>query len=178
MSMTVNFDTGSKWLDNYYEAYYEVIECYYDSLDKQYSGNQYYNYDWSNYYDQNIVPSAKQLAASTKGIYSSKYYNDYYEDFYRDYFNKNSWNTIWSAYGYGDCDVDKIVKRWGFSSNKDTKKPAKGKDNNNNKHNKQVQGTMSGIVNEVINDIKGQRCVCALSLSCVHVRVYVCFVCV
>ena len=120
MSMAVNFDTGSKWLDNYYEAYYEVIECYYDSLDKQYGGNQYYNYDWSNYYDQNILPSAKQLAASTKGIYSSKYYNDYYEDFYKDYFSKNSWDTIWTAYGYGDCDVDKIIKRWGFSSKKDT----------------------------------------------------------
>ena len=140
--MTVDFNSGSKWFDNYFEAYYEVIECYYDSLDKQYSGNQYYNYDWSNYYDQNILPSAKQLAASTKGIYSSKYYNDYYEDFYKDYFSENSWDTIWSAYGYGDCDVDKIIKRWGFSSSKDTNKPTKSK----NKNNKNLSSSDDSII--------------------------------
>ena len=104
--MTVGFNTGSKWFDNYMEAYYEVIECYYDKID--------IGYGTSNYYDEYILPTARSTAKSLKGAY--KALDDYYEDYYRDYFNENSWETIWAGYGYGDCDVDKIVGRWGFSS--------------------------------------------------------------
>ena len=111
-AMTIGFDTGSKWFDNYFEAYYEVIECYYKTLDKTLS-NQYF--DYSEYYKDTILPVAKQSAATLKGLYSSKYFNDYYEDFYKNYFFENSWDTIWAAYGYGDCDVDQIIKKWGFS---------------------------------------------------------------
>ena len=107
--MTVGFNTGSKWFDNYMEAFYEVIECYYKGLN-----NTYFNY--SDYYNKNILPTAKATAKSLEGIYNSVYYNDYYEDFYKDYFTENSWETIWSGYGYGDCDVDKIVSKWGFSN--------------------------------------------------------------
>ena len=104
--MTVGFNTGSKWYDNYMEAYYEVIECYYDKID--------IGYGTSNYYDEYILPTARSTAKSLKGVY--KGLDSYYEDYYRDYFDENSWATIWAGYGYGDCDVDKIVRRWGFSS--------------------------------------------------------------
>ena len=105
--MAVGFDTGSKWFDNYMEAYYEVIECYYDDLN-----NKYFNY--SNYYKNYILPTAKNSAASLKGVYKGM--GDYYENYYRNYFNENSWSDIWSGYGYGSCDVDKIIKKWGFGS--------------------------------------------------------------
>ena len=104
--MPVGFDTGAKWFDNYFEAYYEVIECYYESLD-----NQYFTY--SNYYRDSILPAAKQTANSLKGLYRNL--GSYYEDYYRDYFYDNAWSTIWAGYGYGDCDVEKIIKKWGFS---------------------------------------------------------------
>lgn len=121
--MTVGFDTGSKWFDNYFEAYYEVIECYYKSLDRTLS-TQYF--DYSEYYKDNILPAAKQTAATLKGLYSSKYFNDYYKDFYKNYFFENSWETIWAAYGYGDCNVSQIIKKWGFSSKN---KPNRDKSN-------------------------------------------------
>ena len=134
--MTVGFDTGSKWLDNYYEAYYEVIECYYKTLDKT-SSSQYF--DYSDYYKNTLLPAAKQVAASLKILYGNEYYNNYYKDYYKDYFNKNSWDTIWADYGYGDCDVNKITKKWGFSSNKKTEKP------NNNKE-KDLSGSKDPII--------------------------------
>ena len=121
--MTVGFNTGSKWFDNYMEAYYEVIECYYKAFDNTY-------FDYTDYYKNTILASAKATAKSLEGVYDSVYYNDYYDDFYRNYFNENSWNSIWSGYGYGDCDVDKITKKWGFSSQRD--KPQDSGDSNNN----------------------------------------------
>ena len=125
--MAIGFNTGSKWLDRYYEAYYEVIECYYKNLN-----NSYYNY--GNYYKQYILPAAKSLARSYKGLYKSSYYNKYWEDYYKDYFNKNSWSSIWSGYGYGGCDVDKILGRWGFSDKKSGKSGgSKGKKSKKNK---------------------------------------------
>ena len=114
MQMSVGFDSGSKWFDRYHEAYYEVIECYYKNLNNSY-------YDYGDLYKQSILPAAKSLARSTKGLYKSSYYNNYYEDFYKNYFNENSWSSIWSGYGYGRCDVDKVLSRWGFSDNKNGK---------------------------------------------------------
>ena len=105
--MSVGFDTGSKWFDNYFEAYYEVIECYYNSLNNQY-------FDYSDYYKDYILPSVRQTANSLKGIYNNL--GDYYESYYKNYFNENAWSTIWAGHGYGDCDVEKIIKKWGFSS--------------------------------------------------------------
>lgn len=113
--MTVGFNTGAKWFDNYFEAFYEVIECYYKSLDKA-ASSQYV--DYSNLYESTILPSAKRTAASLKGVYRSEYFNDYYEDFYKNYFQENSWDQIWSAYGYDGCNVAKIIKKWGFRSSK------------------------------------------------------------
>ena len=110
--MAIGFDTGAKWLDRYYEAYYDVIECYYDNLGK----NSYYNS--KDYFDQYILPGAKQVARSTKGLYKGSYYDSYYEDLYKNYFSSNSWDTIWAGYGYGGCNVDKILRRWGFSGKK------------------------------------------------------------
>ena len=67
-------------------------------------------------------------------MYRSSYYNKYWEDYYKDYFNKNSWSTIWSGYGYGGCDVDKILGRWGFSDKKSGKSGgSKGKKSKKNK---------------------------------------------
>ena len=120
--MTVGFDTGSKWFDNYMEAYYEVIECYYDSLN--------YGFGTSNYYEEYLLPTARSTAASLKGVYRTL--GDYYEDYYKDYFNENSWATIWVGYGYGDCDVDKIIRKWGFSSkDKNTESNPKNFSNSN-----------------------------------------------
>ena len=113
--MAIGFNTGSKWLDRYYEAYYEVIECYYKNLGKTY-GN--YGYNYYNVWRQSVLPVAKSLANSTRGQYKSSYYNNYYENLYKNYFNKNSWDSIWSGYGYGGCDVDRILGRWGFSDKK------------------------------------------------------------
>jgi len=123
--MSVGFNTGSKWYDNYFEAYYEVIECYYKSLNSAY-------FDYSNYYKDFILPTAKQTANSLKGVY--KNLGDYYEDYYKNYFNENAWSTIWAGYGYGDCDVDKIIKKWGFSSKNDGNNDSDitGKNNGNN----------------------------------------------
>ena len=92
--MSLGFDSGSKWFDRYHEAYYEVIECYYRTLNNSY-------YDYGDLYKQSILPTAKSLARSTKGLYESSYYNNYYENFYKNYFNENSWSSIWSGYGYG-----------------------------------------------------------------------------
>ena len=119
--MSVGFNTGSKWFDNYFEAYYEVIECYYKSLNNQY-------FDYSDYYKDYILPSARQTANSLKGIYNNL--GDYYEDYYKNYFNENTWSTIWAGYGYGDCDVEKIIKKWGFSSKANDDKDSANENNN------------------------------------------------
>ena len=121
--MTVGFDSGSKWFDNYFEAYYEVIEWYYDSLNNQY-------FDYSDYYRDTILPLARQTASSLKGVY--KNLGGYYEDYYKNYFNENAWSTIWAGYGYGDCDVDKITRKWGFSSKANSDKDIEDSSNNIN----------------------------------------------
>ena len=123
LNMSVGFDTGSKWFDNYFEAYYEVIECYYNNLNNQY-------FDYSDYYKDYILPSVRQTANSLKGIYNNL--GDYYEDYYKNYFNENAWSTIWAGYGYGDCDVEKIIKKWGFSSKANDDDNAKDSSNENN----------------------------------------------
>jgi len=122
--MAVGFDTGAKWYDNYFEAYYEVIECYYQQLDNQY-------FDYSDYYKDNILPAAREVANSLKGVYRNL--GSYYEDYYRNYFNENAWSTIWAGYGYGGCDVEKIIKKWGFSprSNDDQNEQETSDENKN-----------------------------------------------
>ena len=143
INMTVGFDTGSKWFDNYFEAYYEVIECYYDSLNNQY-------FDYSDYYKDTILPTARQTANSLKGVYRSL--GDYYEDYYKNYFNENSWSTIWAGYGYGDCDVDKIISKWGFSSKANSDKSIN--DSSNNSNNSKVNSN-NGIENSSNNSNNG-----------------------
>lgn len=120
--MTVGFDTGAKWFDHYMEAYYEVIECYFDALDEV-AENSFV--DYSGWYDTIILPAAKELADSLDGIYANDYSIDYYENyFHNNFFVENAWETIWdwetildgNAHENVNCDIGKILDRWGFES--------------------------------------------------------------
>jgi len=106
----IGFDTGSKWLDRYFEAYYEVIECYFDNLSAP-------GINYTSYYDDYILPAAKLAAESLKNAFDNPYYKDLYKAYDKYFFNTTSWDQIWEGYGYAGCDVEGIIKKWGFSTN-------------------------------------------------------------
>ena len=107
----IGFNTGSKWLDHYFEAYYEVIECYFDNLSAP-------GIDYTSYYDDYILPAAKLAAESLKNAFDNPYYKELYKSYDQYFFNNTSWDQIWDGYGYAGCDVESIIKKWGFSTSK------------------------------------------------------------
>lgn len=109
----IGFNTGSKWLDRYFEAYYEVIECYFDNLSAP-------GIDYTSYYDDYILPAAKLAAESLKNAFDNPYYKELYKSYDQYFFNNTSWDQIWDGYGYAGCDVEGIIKKWGFSTSKKT----------------------------------------------------------
>ena len=112
--MTIGFNSGSKYFDNYLEAYYEVIKCYYEGLESAtIEGNTFF--DYSSLYDTLVMPVAEALAGTIEGQFSSPEWNDYYENLYTtSYFRENNWATIWDGYDITNCDVLSIIDRWGF----------------------------------------------------------------
>ena len=64
-----------------------------------------------------MLPTARQLAKTTKGIYKGTS-KTYMNNIYKDYYSSNSWDNIWAGYGIGDCNVNKILRRWGFKDKK------------------------------------------------------------
>lgn len=109
----IGFDTGSKWLDRYFEAYYEVIECYFENFSAT-------SINYTSYYDDYILPAAKLAAESLKNAFDNPYYKELYKSYDQYFFNNTSWDQIWDGYGYAGCDVESIIKKWGFSTRKQT----------------------------------------------------------
>lgn len=114
--MAIGFNSGSKAFDNYLEAYYEVIKCFYEGLGSA-TIEENVIYDYSSLYDTLVVPMAEALADTIEGELSSKELNDYYESLYtKDYFVENNSSIIWDGYDVANCDILTIVGRWGFNN--------------------------------------------------------------
>ena len=64
-----------------------------------------------------MLPTAKQSAKTTKGIYKGTS-KTYMNSIYKDYYSSNSWDNIWAGYGIGDCNVNQVLRRWGFKNKK------------------------------------------------------------
>jgi len=113
--MAIGFNSGSKAFDNYLEAYYEVIKCFYEGLGSA-TIEENVIYDYSTLYDTLVVPVAEALADTIEGELSSKELNDYYEGLYTEnYFIENDSSIIWDGYDVTNCDIWTIVGRWGFN---------------------------------------------------------------
>ena len=95
--MAIGFNSGSKMLDNYKEAYYEVIKCFYEGLGSA-TVEENVIYDYSSLHDTLVVPVAEALADTIEGELSSKELNDYYESLdTKNYFIENNSSIIWEG---------------------------------------------------------------------------------
>jgi hypothetical protein len=112
MPKGLGFNTGSDWLDRYYEAWYEIIDKYYKKLAPN-----------SNYYKSNYRSIVRD-AVKTVNAEAKRTGFDFYsrlDDYYKNYYSDWDWFGSARAYLGLGINVAKIARKWGFQISKQSK---------------------------------------------------------
>ena len=98
--MAIGFNTGAKAYDNYFEAWWEILECAYKNRGTELD-----------------LTSANTSANKLEGTLSLESAQSYYSNYYHeDYFKENHKSTFRGIEdSLESCDVNKTLAKWGFS---------------------------------------------------------------
>lgn len=108
--MAFGFNTGSKQLNNYYEAYYEILGKYYDYICK--------SAPRSNPFKTSVLPSIKAAVASTRGVYLTGAYDKYYAKLYKSFLSPKGIKKAFKGYNLAGVDVSGVLRKFGFSTSR------------------------------------------------------------